>query len=90
MTDATSIGQFIEQINSQFGWHLPTSEDFPPDTVLRNLWDMQVEKKEPSPGVIYHVQTTSFYEISSQLKGNVFLKVLDADSSTEDSSKMQK
>lgn len=77
MAEATTLSQFIDEMNQKYDWSLPVADDFPQQSLLHQMWEMTVKVvEEPEEGVLY--KATSVKQVSlpqTRLEATVVLLV---------------
>lgn len=81
MDKATTLSQFVEEMNEKFHWTLPVAADFPPDSLLHQVWEMTV-KVDDSPDDDFLYKAISEHEFTlpnTDLHGKVVMLIRRGD-----------
>jgi hypothetical protein len=76
MSDPSTIDEAIGELNRRYGQNLPRLADFPPDSVLHQLWSLPVilDPNPPAP-MVYKACATQAYSFNGKLDGQLILYV---------------
>ena len=70
-----TLSDAIKQLNAQYGWMLPTGDDFAAGSVLHEIWSLQAEITNPPPNALKYQATTASFELAPSLSGRFVLGV---------------
>ena len=73
-----TVSDAIKQLNSQYGWTLPTVDDFAASSVLHDIWSLPAEIADQLPNSLKFQATTAPFNFAPSLSGS-FVVAVEAD-----------
>jgi hypothetical protein len=73
-----TVSNAIKQLNAQYGWTLPTVDDFAAGSMLHDIWSLEAKPDDPLPNSMIFQATTAPFKLAASLSGR-FVVAVEAD-----------